>query len=63
MPQDVEGETYDFPEEFLQKRVHKITRVAPAQEEADDLVSVLLRAKKPLVICGGGVRYSEAGEN
>jgi len=62
MPQDVEGETYDFPEEFLQKRVHKITRVAPAKEEVDDLVSVLLTAKKPLVICGGGVRYSEAGE-
>ncbi len=62
MPQDVEGETYDFPEEFLQKRVHKITRVAPSKEEVDDLVSILLTAKKPLVICGGGVRYSEAGE-
>ncbi|MGN0571298.1 MAG: 3D-(3,5/4)-trihydroxycyclohexane-1,2-dione acylhydrolase (decyclizing) [Candidatus Fimenecus sp.] len=62
MPQDVEGETYDFPDEFLQKRVHKITRVAPAKEEVDDLVSILLTAKKPLVICGGGVRYSEAGE-
>ena len=62
MPQDVEGETYDFPEEFLQKRVHRITRVAPAKEEVDDLVSILLTAKKPLVICGGGVRYSEAGE-
>lgn len=62
MPQDVEGETYDFPEEFLQKRVHKITRIAPAQEEVDDLVPILLTAKKPLVICGGGVRYSEAGE-
>ena len=62
MPHDVEGETYDFPEEFLQKRVHKITRIAPAKEEVEDLVSILLTAKKPLVICGGGVRYSEAGE-
>ena len=62
MPQDVEGETYDFPEEFLQKRVHKITRIAPAKEEVEDLVSILLTAKKPMVICGGGVRYSEAGE-
>lgn len=62
LPQDVEGESYDFPEEFLQKRVHKITRIAPAQEEVDDLVSILLSAKKPLVVCGGGVRYSEAGE-
>lgn len=62
MPQDVEGETYDFPEEFLQKRVHKITRIAPAKEEVEDLVSILLTARKPMVICGGGVRYSEAGE-
>lgn len=62
MPQDVEGESYDFPEEFLQKRVHKITRTAPSPDEVDDLVSILRNAQKPLVICGGGVRYSEAGE-
>lgn len=62
MPQDVEGESYDFPEEFLQKRVHRITRLAPAPEEVADIAEILLQAKKPLVICGGGVRYSEAGE-
>lgn len=62
MPQDVEGESYDFPEEFLQKRVHRITRTAPAPEEVEDIAKILLTAKKPLVICGGGVRYSEAGE-
>ena len=62
LPQDVEGESYDFPDEFLQKRVHKITRTAPSEEEIDDIVKILLTAKKPLVICGGGVRYSEAGE-
>lgn len=62
LPQDVEGESYDFPEAFFQKRVHKITRIAPAAEEVADLADLLLQAKKPLVICGGGVRYSEAGE-
>lgn len=62
LPQDVEGESYDFPETFFQKRVHKITRIAPATEEVADLADLLLQAKKPLVICGGGVRYSEAGE-
>lgn len=62
LPQDVEGESYDFPETFFQKRVHKITRIAPAAEEVADLADLLLQAKKPLVICGGGVRYSEAGE-
>ena len=32
------------------------------KEELEDAVKVLAEAKKPLVICGGGVRYSEAGE-
>lgn len=62
LPQDVEGESYDFPDEFLQKRVHKIIRLAPAKEELSDVSEILLTAKKPMVICGGGVRYSEAGE-
>ncbi|MBS7390061.1 MAG: 3D-(3,5/4)-trihydroxycyclohexane-1,2-dione acylhydrolase (decyclizing), partial [Oscillospiraceae bacterium] len=35
---------------------------APSEEEVDDIVKILLTAKNPLVICGGGVRYSEAGE-
>ena len=62
LPQDVEGEAYDYPDSFFQKRVHRITRPLPAAEEVADAVSVILGAKKPLVICGGGVRYSEAGE-
>ncbi len=62
VPQDVEGESYDYPEEFFQKRVHKITRIAPAKEEIQDIAEVLLNSKKPLVIVGGGVRYSEAGK-
>lgn len=62
LPQDVEGECYDFPEEFFRKRVHRIVRCVPAEEELADAAERLLAAKKPLVICGGGVRYSEAGE-
>ena len=60
--QDVEGESYDYPEEFFQKRVHKITRIAPAIDEIADIADILKTSKKPLVIAGGGVRYSEAGE-
>ena len=61
IPQDVEGESYDYPEEFFKKRVHKITRIAPAADEIEDIAEILKNAKKPLVIAGGGVRYSEAG--
>ena len=58
--QDVEGESYDYPDYFFQKRVHKITRIAPAEDEIADIAAILKNAKKPLVIAGGGVRYSEA---
>ena len=59
--QDVEGESYDYPDYFFTKRVHKITRIAPAADEISDIAEILKAAKKPLVIAGGGVRYSEAG--
>lgn len=60
--QDVEGESYDFPEYFFEKRVHRITRPAAVDEELEDLAEIIAGAKKPLVIVGGGVRFSEAGE-
>lgn len=42
--------------------MHRIVRCVPAEEELAEAAERLLAAKKPLVICGGGVRYSEAGE-
>ena len=60
--QDVEGESYDYPEYFFQKRVHRITRPVAVEEELEDLAEIIAEAKKPLVIVGGGVRYSEACE-
>lgn len=62
LPQDVEGESYDYPEYFFQKRVHRITRPVAPSEELRDVAEILEKAKKPLVIVGGGVKYSEAGE-
>lgn len=63
VPQDVEGESYDYPDSFFEKRVHRIARPVPQPEEIDDIASIIANAEKPLVICGGGVRYSEAGED
>ncbi len=60
--QDVEGESYDYPDYFFKKRVHRITRPVAVEEELDDIAEIIAGAKKPLVIVGGGVRYSEAGE-
>ena len=60
--QDVEGESYDYPDYFFKKRVHRITRPAAVDEEVEDIAAVIAGAKKPLVIVGGGVKYSDAGE-
>lgn len=62
LPQDVQGEAYDYPVEFLAKRVHHIERRLPTPSQVERSVEAIAKAKKPLVILGGGVRYSEAGE-
>ena len=62
LSQDVEGESYDYPDYFFQKKVHRIRRLAPVQADLDELVALICESKHPMVICGGGVRYSEAGE-
>jgi len=62
MPQDVEGEAYDYPLSFFKKRVHVLDRRPPAKEALTAAVELLKSAEKPLLICGGGVRYSEAHE-
>ncbi|MFJ5300754.1 3D-(3,5/4)-trihydroxycyclohexane-1,2-dione acylhydrolase (decyclizing) [Pseudomonas sp. NPDC088368] len=60
LPQDVQGEAYDYPDSFLQKRVHRIDRRPPTQAMLNDALTLLKGKSKPLLICGGGVRYSGA---
>ncbi len=62
LPQDVQGEAYEFPEYFFEERVHRIERTPPTEEMIQDAAREVERSKKPLLICGGGVRYSECGE-
>ena len=63
LPQDVQGESYDYPEEFIEKRVWYIDRVNPSDSAIERAVDLLKGKKKPLIIAGGGVRYSEAGKD
>ncbi len=60
IPQDVEGEAYDYPESFFAKRVWRLARRLPEAEAIAEAAEVIKAAKKPMLICGGGVRYSEA---
>jgi 3D-(3,5/4)-trihydroxycyclohexane-1,2-dione acylhydrolase (decyclizing) len=60
LPQDVQGESCDYPQDFLGKRVHHLERRAPTAAEIARAVALIATKKKPLVICGGGVRYAGA---
>lgn len=62
MPQDVEGEAYDYPVSFLAKRVWRLERRPATEAALKDAAEAIRAAKRPLMICGGGVRYSEAHE-
>lgn len=62
MPQDVQGESFEFPEQFFAKRVHRIIRQLPSIEEVEDVAEIISNSKYPLIICGGGAKYSQAGE-
>ena len=60
MPQDVEGEAYDYPESFLSKRVWRLERRPATEDALAEAAAAIRAAKKPMLVCGGGVRYSEA---
>lgn len=60
MPQDVEGEAYDYPESFFAKRVHILERRPATGMAIERAAEAIRKAQKPMLVCGGGVRYSEA---
>jgi len=62
LPQDIQEIAYDYPESFFQERVWSIPRPRPSRREVKDAVGLLKTAKAPLIISGGGVRYSGANE-
>lgn len=58
--QDVQAEAYDYPESFFDERVWAPRRLRPDETELAEAVRVLRDAKKPVIIAGGGVLFSEA---
>ncbi len=60
LPQDVQGWAYDYPESFFKKRVHRIRRQPVDIDEMQEAVNALKAAKRPILIAGGGVQYSDA---
>ncbi len=62
LPQDVQTEAYDYPEELFHKRVWLIRRPQPDQVSLDRAVEAIRASRKPLIVAGGGVLMSEASE-
>lgn len=60
LPQDVQGEAYDYPDYFLARRVHRIDRRPATAAMLDDALTLLKGKRQPLIICGGGVKYAGA---
>jgi 3D-(3,5/4)-trihydroxycyclohexane-1,2-dione acylhydrolase (decyclizing) len=60
MSQDVQGESFDYPEIFFEEQVHKIRRIYPDQSHIKKAAEVIKNSKQPIIISGGGVLYSKA---
>ncbi|QRY66794.1 3D-(3,5/4)-trihydroxycyclohexane-1,2-dione acylhydrolase (decyclizing) [Ensifer sp. PDNC004] len=60
--QDVQAEAYDYPENFFDEKVWVPRRIEPDLDELATAIAALKAAKKPIIIAGGGVLYSEASK-
>lgn len=58
--QDVQAEAYDYPESFFEPKTWRIRQVAPDARDVRDVAELLKNAKKPMIVAGGGVLYSQA---
>jgi 3D-(3,5/4)-trihydroxycyclohexane-1,2-dione acylhydrolase (decyclizing) len=62
LPQDVQTEAFDYPEAFFEKRVWHVGRLLPDAGAMDRAFAMILASRRPMIVAGGGVIYSEATE-
>lgn len=62
LPQDIQTHALDCPESFLQPELIQFRRPPPDARELRKAVALLKTAHQPLIVAGGGVLYSHAGE-
>ena len=60
LPQDVQADAYDFPEALFRRRVWMVRRPPPDEVSMARAVEAVRASRKPLIVAGGGVLYSEA---
>jgi 3D-(3,5/4)-trihydroxycyclohexane-1,2-dione acylhydrolase (decyclizing) len=62
LPEDVQSEAFDYPDELFEKRVWRVRRPRPEPEAITAAAAAIRSAERPLIVAGGGVLYSEAGD-
>ena len=60
LPEDVQSEAYDWPEQFLGRRVWRVRRPVPETGVVTEVARLIAQAKRPLVVVGGGAIYASA---
>ena len=60
LPQDNHTHAYDYPEHFFEERTWRIDRRPPEPQRIEEAATLLKASKRPIVIAGGGVHYSQA---
>ncbi|MEV6606798.1 3D-(3,5/4)-trihydroxycyclohexane-1,2-dione acylhydrolase (decyclizing) [Kutzneria sp. NPDC051319] len=62
LPQDVQAEVFDFPDSLFEPVVHRVLRPQPDTRSVVNAASIIKESVRPLLVIGGGVRYSGAAE-
>ena len=62
LPQDVQAHAYDYPASFFDRRHWRVERRPPERHGIREAVTLLEAARRPVMIAGGGVHYSDAQE-
>jgi len=60
LPQDVQAEAHDYPQELFARRVWRIARPVPDADAVRATAALVRAARRPLIVAGGGVIYAEA---
>jgi len=60
LPQDVQAEEFEFPAAMFEPRLHRVPRPRPDTDAQADAAALIRSAERPLLVSGGGVRYSGA---
>ena len=62
LSQDIQGQTFDYPEDFFKEKIHAIRRHRPDEFQIKEAAEKIKASKNPIIISGGGVFYSDAME-